>query len=184
MGKDRRIKRWIGILVALMLCWGSGAPVWAAAKTETATLRVIFTTDLQAQLTSTAKDRGSVGGYSRLSSLIAANKTDSAVVLDTGNYSQGSLFATIGATDNPGLKLMGTMGYDATTLGGDELAQGVSALAKAWTAPGLTTAHAPTVLVSNLTFGKSKSSRALKKAMRIFRKNAHYQLFSCFLTDK
>lgn len=164
MGKDRRIKRWLGILVALMLCWGSGAPVWAAAKTETAALRVIFTTDLQAQLTSTAKDRGSVGGYSRLSSLIAANKTDSAVVLDTGNYSQGSLFATIGATDNPGLKLMGTMGYDATTLGGDELVQGVSALAKAWTVPGLTTAHAPTVLVSNLTFGKSKSSRALKKA--------------------
>ncbi|WP_329886996.1 bifunctional metallophosphatase/5'-nucleotidase [Pseudoramibacter faecis] len=164
MGKDQRIKRWLGILVALMLCWGSGASVQAAEKTGTATLRVIFTTDLQAQLTPTAKGRGSVGGYSRLASLIAANKTDSAVVLDTGNYSQGSLFTTIGATDNPGLKLMGTMGYDATTLGSDELAQGVSALAKAWTVPGLTAAHAPMVLASNLTFGKSKDSRTLKKA--------------------
>jgi 5'-nucleotidase/UDP-sugar diphosphatase len=164
MGKDQRIKRWLGILAALVLFWSGGAPVWAAAESGSATLRVIFTTDLQAQAAPTARGSGSVGGYSRLASLIAANKTGNAVVLDTGNYSQGSPLAEIGATDNPGLKLMGAMGYDATTLGGDELAQGVSALVRAWTVPGLSAAHAPTVLASNLTFGQSKRSRALKKA--------------------
>lgn len=146
-----------------MLCWGSAVPVQAAGTADNApTLRVLFTTDLQAQLLPAAK--GKTGGFARLASLIAANKTETSVVLDTGNYSQGSLFATMGATENPGLKLMGAMGYDATTLGGDELAQGVSALAKAWTVPGLSDAHAPTVLAANLTFGQSKDSRALKKA--------------------
>lgn len=42
------------------------------------------------------------------------------ITLDAGDFSMGSLFQTIYATDAPELRALGAMGFDVTTLGNHE----------------------------------------------------------------
>ncbi len=72
------------------------------------------------------------GGYARLARLLAdararyANRT---VTLDAGDYSMGTLFHTISPETAIELRLMGRMGYDATTFGNHDFDLGPAHLA-------------------------------------------------------
>ena len=63
-----------------------------------------------------------VGGYARLYSAIKneRNKDPELLLVDAGDYAMGTLFQTIFTSDSPGLRMMGIMGYDATTFGNHE----------------------------------------------------------------
>ena len=76
-------------------------------------------------------DDNTRGGYARLATLIAkrkeAHKGDGPVlVLDAGDYSMGTAFAAATREIGGELKLMGMMGYDATTFGNHEFDLGPS----------------------------------------------------------
>ena len=62
------------------------------------------------------------GGFARLYSAILKEREidNEALLIDGGDYSQGTLFQSIFATHAPSLRLMGMMGYDATVLGNHE----------------------------------------------------------------
>lgn len=64
----------------------------------------------------------SKGGFSRLSTAIEEEraKDKDLLLVDAGDYSMGTLYQTIYETHSPALRLMGIMGYDATTLGNHE----------------------------------------------------------------
>lgn len=105
------------LALALSLCWSAGA----AEQTQQVT--VLFTHDLHSHLLpSAAEDGGEYGGYARLMTVIKAQKEKypDAILVDGGDFSMGSLFQTAYATSALELRMMGVMGYDATTFGNHE----------------------------------------------------------------
>jgi len=103
-------------------------------------------------------DDATLGGYARLAALIAKRKEERkgqgpVLVLDAGDYSMGTAFAAATREIGGELKLMGMMGYDATTfgnhefdLGPDGLGRSIGVAAKA--------GRVPAVLPSNADFSK------------------------------
>lgn len=84
---------------------------------------ILFTHDLHSHFLPTAEDDGGTyGGYARLMTVINQQKAKypEALLLDGGDFSMGSLFQTAYATSALELRLMGAMGYDATTFGNHE----------------------------------------------------------------
>jgi len=105
----------------------------------------------------TLNDDATRGGYARLATLIAARRkareSDGPVlVLDGGDYSMGTAFGAATRETGGELRLLGLMGYDATTFGNHDfdlgpagLAQSIGAAARA--------GRIPAVLGSNTDFG-------------------------------
>jgi 5'-nucleotidase / UDP-sugar diphosphatase len=109
-------------------------------------------------------DDNTRGGYARLAALIAIRKEarkgqGPVLVLDAGDYSMGTAFAAATREIGGELKLMGMIGYDATTfgnhefdLGPDGLGRSISVAAKA--------GRIPAVLPSNADFSKKDPTLA------------------------
>ena len=107
------------VLAAVMLLLA--LPVLASAPTFPAT--ILFTHDLHSHLLpSAAEEGGTYGGYARLMTVIKEQKElyPDAILVDGGDFSMGSLFQTAYATSAIELRMMGAMGYDATTFGNHE----------------------------------------------------------------
>lgn len=83
-------------------------------------LTVLFTHDTHDHF---YPDANGVGGYTRLATALEnerANAQYPTVTVDGGDFSMGSLFQTVYATDAPELRALGRMGYDVVTLGNHE----------------------------------------------------------------
>ena len=112
----------------------------------------------------TLNDDATRGGYARLAAMIAKRKAarqgqGPVLVLDAGDYSMGTAFAAATREIGGELKLMGMMGYDATTfgnhefdLGPDGLGRSIGVAAKA--------GRIPAVLPSNTDFTKKDTTLA------------------------
>lgn len=83
-------------------------------------LTILFTHDTHDHFYPDAAD---VGGYTRLATLLErerANSSGAVVTVDGGDFSMGSPFQTIYATDAPELRALGAMDYDVVTFGNHE----------------------------------------------------------------
>ncbi|MBQ9747711.1 MAG: bifunctional metallophosphatase/5'-nucleotidase [Clostridia bacterium] len=112
-------------ITALMLCmlvlFSVFSPVAATDTDETVT--VLFTHDLHSHFLPVSAKNGESGGYARLYTLIEQERLkagERVITLDAGDFSMGSLFQSIYATDAAELRILGEMGFDATTLGNHE----------------------------------------------------------------
>ena len=128
----KSIRRMGALLWCAVLLLG-GLTLPAAADAPSQTLTILFTHDTHDHfLPMSAEGGGEYGGYTRLATLLKEQRKRPAVLsdgsavqgptvtLDAGDFSMGSLFQTIYATDAPELRALGAMGYDATTLGNHE----------------------------------------------------------------
>jgi len=105
------------LLFIITLCTGT------ISADDSADVTVLFTHDLHSHLLpSRSDDGGEYGGYARLMYVINEQKTKypDAILVDGGDFSMGSLFQTAYATSAIELRMMGAMGYDATTFGNHE----------------------------------------------------------------
>jgi len=112
-------KKFLCLLLALSLVF-CAVPVTGA---EAETITVLFTHDLHSHVVPAAGADGvEYGGYARLMTAIQSEKAKNpdAVLVDAGDFSMGTLFHSIFSTDAAELRLMGAMGYDATTFGNHE----------------------------------------------------------------
>ena len=103
----------------------------ASANAPTYETTILFTHDTHDHfLPMPDEEGGEYGGYTRLATLIQQERAahPDALVLDAGDFSMGSLFQTIYATEAPELRALGAMGYDATTLGNHEFDYRIAAL--------------------------------------------------------
>ncbi len=115
-------KRILAPILALLLLLPLllAMPVGAEEATE---FTVLFTHDLHSHfLPSAAESGGEFGGYARLYTAIMAQKAidPDAILVDGGDFSMGSLFQTAYTTSATELRILGAMGYDATTFGNHE----------------------------------------------------------------
>ncbi len=119
------MKQWIKKLVILVACLVllCSLSAVAAAEEESAEATILFTHDLHSHLLpSTRSDGTQFGGYARLMTAIREQKAldPDAILVDAGDFSMGSLFQTAYTTAATELRIMGAMGYDATTFGNHE----------------------------------------------------------------
>lgn len=95
----------------------------AASHEDENTITILFTHDLHSQFLPISTKDGESGGYARLYTLLENERAaakGATVTLDAGDFSMGSFFQTIYATDAAELRILGDLGYDATTLGNHE----------------------------------------------------------------
>lgn len=136
----------IAIVTMLSICF----VIYAEANNDDVT--VLFTHDLHSHLLpSRDEDGGEFGGYARLMTAIREQKEKypNAILVDGGDFSMGSLFQTAYTTSAVELRMMGAMGYDATTFGNHEfdyLPQGLISMLNAAKASGENT---PTIVNAN-----------------------------------
>lgn len=118
-----KLKRIVALFVAAVICLSVSLLPCAAAKTERE-ITVLFTHDLHSHLLPSLNEtgEGEYGGYARLMTAIKEQKAASpdAILVDGGDFSMGSLFQTAYPTSAIELRMMGAMGFDATTFGNHE----------------------------------------------------------------
>ena len=141
------VKRLLSILLVLVtilpLCILPGTAETTAEDTAEGEITVLFTHDLHSHLLPAANETGGgeYGGYARLMTAIKAQKAidPDAILVDGGDFAMGSLFQTAYPTSAIELRMMGAMGYDATTFGNHEydyLQSGLKGMLKAAVASG------------------------------------------------
>nr|WP_326185531.1 bifunctional metallophosphatase/5'-nucleotidase [uncultured Oscillibacter sp.] len=156
-------------LCALAAVCVLGLPAAAAPAGDTAPLTILFTHDTHDHF---YPDAGDLGGYTRLASLLeelraaAAAEGMPVVTLDAGDFSMGSLFQTVYATDAPELRALGAMGYDVTTFGNHEFDYRQQGLAEMLRAAMDSGAPLPAIVQANYkTPTDPEAGRELVRAM-------------------
>lgn len=119
------MKQWLKKLVTLAACLVllCSFGLVAAAEEGSTEVTILFTHDLHSHLLpSTRSDGSQFGGYARLMTAIHEQKEldPNAILVDAGDFAMGSLFQTAYTTAATELRIMGAMGYDATTFGNHE----------------------------------------------------------------
>lgn len=115
-----------------------------------------------------------LGGYARLKSTInyEKEKDPNLLLVDAGDYSMGTLFQTIFATDAPGLTTLGQMGYDVITFGNHEFDFRADGLADSLNAAKTSGKKLPKIVASNIYFPLDENGEltpslgSLKDAMK------------------
>ena len=105
-------KRIMGLLLAVMLLCSLALPAYADSAAPMVT--IMFTHDLHSHLLPADNEKGeSYGGYARLKTAIddVKSRQPDAILVDGGDFSMGSLFQTVYATDAAELRMMGALGY-------------------------------------------------------------------------
>ena len=184
------LQRIFGLLLIITILIGIAVPVFAADE-KTAT--ILFTHDLHSHfLPSTKEDGGEFGGYARLMTAINEQKTKypDAILVDGGDFSMGSLFQTSYATSALELRMMGAMGYDATTFGNHEfdyLPEGLASMLRAAKASG---EKIPAIVNSNYLpkesdtdIGKAFEEYGVRDYIVMERGGVYFALFGLFGFD-
>ena len=137
------VKRILAFLLALLLSLSLCINVLAETPVNNEDITILFTHDLHSHLLPSPNDSGDgeYGGYARIMTAIKEEKAKApnALLLDGGDFSMGSLFQTAYSTSAIELRMLGAMGFDATTFGNHEfdyLQSGLKSMLKAALASG------------------------------------------------
>lgn len=161
------------ILSLLMIPFAGVA--FAAEKDEEVT--VLFTHDLHDHIlpverTDAAGNTAASGGYARLKTAMDAVRAshETTFTLDAGDFSMGSMFQGIFASDAPELRMMGLLGIEATTFGNHEYDYGPGGLASSLDAARASGDAIPQIVQANYTTPlagneASEGAQALTRAM-------------------
>ncbi|MCX6561224.1 MAG: bifunctional UDP-sugar hydrolase/5'-nucleotidase [Candidatus Aminicenantes bacterium] len=110
------------------------------------------------------------GGFARLASLIRRERDAAAggtLVLDAGDFSMGTLFHTLFMTEAAELRLLGLMGFEASTLGNHEFDFGLDGLARCLQAAKAKGKDLPALVASNIGIeGAGPEAEAGRTAFR------------------
>ncbi len=159
------ICRCLAAFLAVITLCSLGVAVNAEEKEE---VTVLFTHDLHSHLLpSRDEDGGEFGGYARLMTAIREQKEKypDAILVDGGDFSMGSLFQTAYPTSAIELRMMGAMGYDATTFGNHEfdyLPQGLISMLNAAVSSGEKTPH---IVDANYLPPKDEKGKDMQEAL-------------------
>ena len=153
-----RYLRFASVLVLSMLMLAGGSVLSLAGEAPPAELTILFTHDTHDHfLPARDEEGGEYGGYVRLATLLKEERAQAqaqgraVVTLDGGDFSMGSLFQTIYATDAPELRALGAMGYDLATLGNHEFDYRQQGLADMLAAAKASSDPLPAIVQANYT---------------------------------
>lgn len=112
------------------------------------------------------------GGFSRLYSAILQEreKDKDLLLLDAGDYSMGTLYQSIFTSHSPALRIMGEMGYHATTLGNHEYDFRPEGLSESLLTALKSGQRLPQIVASNTNFPEENISDSLEELQDTFDK--------------
>ena len=125
-------------------------------------ITVLFTHDLHSHIEPSKNVVGGkkveTGGFAKIKTMIDNVKAqeDNVLLVDGGDFSMGTLFQTVFADEAIELRMLGALGYDATTLGNHEFDYDSGNLAKMLTNAKDKSSDLPMLLSSNINWEKSK----------------------------
>ena len=162
------MKRRVGILFAILMLLAL-LPTFgvSAAPKPAEPLSIVFTHDmhsnLDAKTDAASPNTVQPGGFARLATAIEQEKATypDTLVLDAGDFSMGTLYQTIYSDSAAELRMMGLIGYDASTLGNHEFdyrAQGLTRMLQAAKASG---DALPALLCANIDWSGTLKDPAL-----------------------
>lgn len=163
---QKGLKRiFLAVLAAALLALA--CPAWGVSG-ESHDAVILFTHDTHDHFyPAPSEDGGEYGGYTRLATLLKQErvKYPDAITVDGGDFSMGTLFQTIYATQAPELRALGAMGYDVTTLGNHEFDYRAAGLAQMLETAAASGSPVPAIVQSNGTVLDGTGSQELKQAM-------------------
>lgn len=123
LGKNKKI---LGTFLGMLLGIFCMAGILVQAETAPKDMTILFTHDLHSHFDSFSTEldgeEQEVGGFARVKTFIDATKKEDAdtLVLDGGDFSMGTLYQTVFETQAAELRMLGSMGFDVTTIGNHE----------------------------------------------------------------
>ena len=172
----KRNNKVLALILVFAFILAAGLPVLSSAEIGKS-VTILFTHDMHDHFYPADVLDGdkitSVGGFSRLYSAIEAEreKEPELLLIDAGDFSMGTLFQTIFTTHAPQLRIMGKMGYEATTFGNHEFDMRAEGLADSLNAAKNSGETLPQLISSNISFpaddkgSLTPSLRYLKESM-------------------
>ena len=152
------------IMIATFLLF-SFRVVFATEESTQKELQILFTHDLHSHLneykTFKNGETQMIGGFARIKTIIddVKQQNPNTFVLDAGDFSMGTLYQTIYLEEASELRLLGSLGYDATTLGNHELDYEGTGFAKMLLAAKASNDHLPAFTIANLDFSNPDSKQ-------------------------
>lgn len=164
--KRKRIL-WV-ILLSVVLC-----PIIAWAQAPKKELAVVFTHDLHSHIDAFLMEDGTEGGgFARLKTAIDAVNAEhpNLLLVDAGDFSMGTLYQSVYETQAVELRLLGRLGFDATTFGNHEFDYGAEGVAHMLSAAKNSGDALPAFLTSNIDWEQSPGpgTQALKDALETY----------------
>lgn len=191
--------RLIAMTLTFLTLFSLGFTGSAASLQDSGDVTILFTHDLHSHLLPSVNEngKGEYGGYARLMTLIREQKAidPNAILVDGGDFSMGSLFQTAYATSAIELRMMGAMGFDATTFGNHEydyLQSGLKSMLNAAVSSG---DPLPEIVCSNYlppvegqegydaAMWEALNNYGVKNYIILERGGVHYVLFGIFGSD-
>lgn len=124
----KKVIKVLGLIVLLVSSLG------IYTNAETSSVKILFTTELLDSIEPIKYSEDDVvssfGGYAKIKNIVLANKDSNTLLVDTGNFSYGSIYSSLNDTKAPSLDLMKDIGYEAILLAGNELTDGEDGLSK------------------------------------------------------
>ena len=144
-----------------------------AQDTESATADIVFTHDLHSYIDPVQVNENGVlvekGGFARIKTIIDSVKkqNENTFVLDGGDFSMGTLYQSVFSEKALELRLLGLMGYQATTIGNHEFDYRSDGLAKMLNAAKASNDPLPIIFQSNINWEASQGeyTEMLHKSM-------------------
>jgi 2',3'-cyclic-nucleotide 2'-phosphodiesterase (5'-nucleotidase family) len=158
------------VLLVLVFVLNGTTPLGASEQENSIT--ILFTHDLHDNLLpfNLLADRQieSRGGYARLQTVINQKRAmdPQLLLLDGGDFSMGTLFQTIYAEQAPGLRMLGQMGFDVTTLGNHEFDFRPQGLAGCLNAARNSGETLPQIVSANVTFPVDEKGRIVRSDLQ------------------
>ncbi len=198
-GAEKRIRKALSMALCLMLLVSMALS--GTAQAEEKEITILFTHDLHSHLLPAMNEDGSeYGGYARLMTVINAQKAlaPDAILVDGGDFAMGSLFQTAFPTSAIELRMMGALGYDATTFGNHEYDYLPKGLASMLNAAAASKDAVPMILEANYLppeegeEGYDEDSRMMWEALETYgvkeytileRGGVYYVIFGMFGLD-
>ncbi len=151
------MKKLISYFLILLLIVTSLPLLTSADEVNDSDIAIVFTHDLHSHIDSFMLDGSSSGGFQRIKTVIdeIRDMYKNTIVVDGGDFSMGTLFQTAFSTSAIEYRMMGYLGYEATTFGNHEFDYGFDAVKEMISVAKSTNEYIPPILCANINTAKS-----------------------------
>ena len=164
-----------GLLLTLLVT--SPAFAFGADKEPAKEADILCTHDLHSTLEGYITTRGmqsgaepvEAGGFARIKTVIDRQRAvnPDTLVLDAGDYPMGTLYQVLYTTEAPEIRMLGRMGFDATTFGNHDFDYGSEALADMFHVAAASGDPRPAFVINNFDLtSQNTGSQMITKALK------------------
>lgn len=179
------MKKTLSILLSLMMIIGIIAIPASGTSNNGKDLTVLFTHDIHSHIDTTVKTvngkKKEIGGLAKIKTMIDDVRAEgvNTLLVDGGDFAMGTLYQSVYPTEAIELRMLGVLGYDATTIGNHEFDYDSGNLAKMLNNAKLKSGNQlPALLSASINWDKSTSEykNDLKKAFENYGVEEEYMV--------